>query len=157
MILLITWTSRKQLRVYVLEIFFVSIVDISLVKSLIPEFNLDQFVQLADSDCTANRSLSSLAIKCHALCICIIDHCYGNYVIKHIVYIAGLSLWIVILVLLIAIAVYYAASNGILPLELNSILKWQALPPKSIIIGATVSETFLKAVSGTVGLDSSLS
>ncbi|KAK6784839.1 hypothetical protein RDI58_018294 [Solanum bulbocastanum] len=36
---------------------------------------------------------------------------------------SGLSLWIVILVLLIAIAVYYAASNGILPLELNSILK----------------------------------
>lgn len=36
---------------------------------------------------------------------------------------SGLSLWVVILVLLIAIAVYYAASNGILPLELNSILK----------------------------------
>ncbi|KAG5596628.1 hypothetical protein H5410_037860 [Solanum commersonii] len=36
---------------------------------------------------------------------------------------SGLSLWIVILALLIAIAVYYAASNGILPLELNSILK----------------------------------
>ncbi|WMV38857.1 hypothetical protein MTR67_032242 [Solanum verrucosum] len=36
---------------------------------------------------------------------------------------SGLSLWIVILVLLIAIAVYYAASNGILPLELNYILK----------------------------------
>ncbi|XP_059282150.1 SEC12-like protein 2 isoform X1 [Lycium ferocissimum] len=36
---------------------------------------------------------------------------------------SGLSLWIVMLVLLIAIAVYYAASNGILPLELNSILK----------------------------------
>lgn len=36
---------------------------------------------------------------------------------------SGLSLWIVILVLLIAIAVFYAASNGILPLELNNILK----------------------------------
>lgn len=36
---------------------------------------------------------------------------------------SGLSLWIVILVLLIAIAVFYAANNGILPLELNSILK----------------------------------
>lgn len=36
---------------------------------------------------------------------------------------SGLSLWIVILVLLIAIAVYYAVSNGILPLELYSILK----------------------------------
>nr|XP_009784441.1 PREDICTED: SEC12-like protein 2 [Nicotiana sylvestris]XP_016458355.1 PREDICTED: SEC12-like protein 2 [Nicotiana tabacum] len=33
---------------------------------------------------------------------------------------SGLSLWIVILVLLIAIAVFYAANNGILPLELNS-------------------------------------
>ncbi|KAM3395206.1 SEC12-like protein 2 [Capsicum galapagoense] len=36
---------------------------------------------------------------------------------------SGLNLWIVILVLLIAIAVFYAASNGILPLELNSISK----------------------------------
>ncbi|KAJ8568586.1 hypothetical protein K7X08_028119 [Anisodus acutangulus] len=34
---------------------------------------------------------------------------------------SGVSLWIVILVLLIAIAVFYAASNGILPVELNSI------------------------------------
>ncbi|KAF3665571.1 SEC12-like protein 2 [Capsicum annuum] len=36
---------------------------------------------------------------------------------------SGLNLWIVILVLLIAIAVFYAASNGILPLELNSLPK----------------------------------
>lgn len=36
---------------------------------------------------------------------------------------SGLNLWLVILVLLIAIAVFYAASNGILPLDLNSILK----------------------------------
>ncbi|KAM3362026.1 SEC12-like protein 2 [Capsicum galapagoense] len=36
---------------------------------------------------------------------------------------SGLNLWIVILVLLIAIAVFYAASNGILPLELNSLSK----------------------------------
>ncbi|CAN4103631.1 unnamed protein product [Withania somnifera] len=36
---------------------------------------------------------------------------------------SGLSLWIVILVLLIAIAVFHAVSKGIIPLELNSILK----------------------------------
>ncbi|KAM3284886.1 SEC12-like protein 2 [Capsicum chacoense] len=36
---------------------------------------------------------------------------------------SGLNLWIVVLVLLIAIAVFYAASNGILPLELNSLSK----------------------------------
>ncbi|KAM3301458.1 SEC12-like protein 2 [Capsicum chacoense] len=36
---------------------------------------------------------------------------------------SGQNLWIVILVLLIAIAVFYAASNGILPLELHSISK----------------------------------
>ncbi|CAN4110156.1 unnamed protein product [Withania somnifera] len=35
----------------------------------------------------------------------------------------GPGLWVAILVLLIAIAVFYAASNGILPWELNSILK----------------------------------